>query len=66
DVLWVGTDDGRVHITRDGGGTWTDITPDGMPEFGTVDAIDVSPHQAGVAYVAVHRYRLDDWAPYIF
>jgi photosystem II stability/assembly factor-like uncharacterized protein len=66
DVFWAGTDDGRLHVTRDGGGTWTDITPENMPELGTVDEIEVSPHQAGRAYVAVHRYRLDDFKPYIF
>jgi photosystem II stability/assembly factor-like uncharacterized protein len=65
-TLWVGTDDGRVHITRDGGGSWTEITPSGLPRFGTVDAIEVSPHQPGRAYIAVHAYRLDDYSPYIF
>jgi photosystem II stability/assembly factor-like uncharacterized protein len=65
-VLWAGTDDGRVHVTRDGGATWTDATPKGMPPLGTVDAIDVSPHEPGRAFIAVHRYRLDDWQPYIF
>ena len=65
-VIWAGTDDGRVHVTRDNGVTWTDVTPPGMPQFGTVDEIDVSPHQPGRALVAVQRYRLDDFAPYIF
>lgn len=63
-VLWTGSDDGRVHITRDGGATWTDITPRDMPKFGTVNRIDVSRHVPGRAYVAVHRYRLDDYTPY--
>ena len=66
DVLWAGSDDGLVHVSRDGGQTWNDVTPPGMPSLGTVDAIDVSPHQAGEAFVAVHRYRMDDFAPYIF
>ncbi len=66
DVLWAGSDDGRLHITRDSGGTWTEITPQDMPELGTVDEIEVSPHRAGRAYVAVQRYRFDDFKPYIF
>ena len=64
DTVWVGTDDGRVQLTRDGGGTWTDITPPDMPEFTRVSLIDASPHQAGAAYVAGKRYQLDDRAPY--
>ena len=63
-IIWTGSDDGRVHITRDGGSTWSDITPTDMPKFGTVNRIDVSRHVAGRAYIAVHRYRLDDYAPY--
>ena len=66
DVVWAGTDDGRVHVTRDNGVTWRDVTPNGMPQYGTVDFIDVSPHRAGRAYLAVQRYRLDDFAPYVF
>jgi photosystem II stability/assembly factor-like uncharacterized protein len=65
-TLWAGSDDGRVHITRDGGGAWTDITPPGMPRLGTVNRIELSRHREGRAYLAVHRYRMDDWAPYIF
>jgi len=63
-VLWTGSDDGRVHVTRDGGSSWQDITPPGMPKFATVNRIDLSHHVAGRAYVAAHRYRLDDYAPY--
>ena len=65
-ILWTGSDDGRVHITRDGGTTWTDITPRDMPKFGTVNRIDVSRHVRGRAYIAVHRYRLDDYTPYVW
>lgn len=65
-TIWVGTDDGRVHITRDDGATWTDITPPGMPRFATVNRIEISPHSPARAYLAVQRYRLDDWKPYIF
>jgi hypothetical protein len=65
-TLWAGSDDGRVHITRDGGKSWKNITPPGMPPQATVNRIDLSPHAPGRAYVAVHRYRLDDWAPYVW
>ena len=64
--LWAGSDDGRVHLTRDGGQSWTEITPPGVPEFGTVNAIDISTHQAGRAQVSVYNYRFDDFAPYVF
>jgi photosystem II stability/assembly factor-like uncharacterized protein len=66
DVIWAGTDDGRVHLTRDGGASWSDVTPSGMPARGTVDEIDLSVHQPGRAFVAVQRYREDDWRPHIF
>ncbi|MBT8403430.1 MAG: glycosyl hydrolase [Gemmatimonadetes bacterium] len=65
-TIWVGSDDGRVHITRDDGATWTDITPSEMPRFGTVNRIEISPHRAGRAFLAVQRYREDDWRPYVF
>jgi hypothetical protein len=65
-VLWAGSDDGRVHISRDDGATWTEITPSAMPEWGTVNAIELSPHAPGRAFIAVHRYREDDFTPYIF
>ncbi len=65
-TIWVGSDDGLVHITRDNGESWTDITPRRMPENGTVNRIEVSPHRAGRAFLAVQRYRLDDWRPYVF
>ncbi|MEQ9400338.1 MAG: hypothetical protein RJQ04_14345 [Longimicrobiales bacterium] len=66
DELWAGTDDGRVHVTRDGGGSWTEITPPAMPDLGTVDEIELSHHAPGRAFVAVHAYRLDDFTPYVF
>ncbi len=64
--LWAGTDDGRIHLTRDGGATWREITPKGMPADGTVNSLDLSSRQPGRAIAAVYRYRLDDFAPYIF
>ena len=66
DTLWVGSDDGRVQVTRDGGKTWANVTPPDMPEFTRVSLIDASPHAPGAAYVAGKRYQLDDRAPYIW
>ena len=65
-VIWIGTDDGRVHITKNGGKSWTDITPNNMPKWGMVNSIDQSPHDPGTAYMAVTRYKLDDFKPYLF
>ncbi len=65
-TIWVGSDDGRVHVTRDDGGTWSDITPPDMPRFGTVNRIELSAHDPGRAFLAVQRYRMDDWRPYVF
>ncbi len=65
-VLWAGSDDGLVHVTRDGGKTWTNVTPKEMPDFGRVSIIDASAFDAGTAYVAVKKPLLDDFRPYIF
>jgi len=65
-VIWTGSDDGLVHVTRDGGKTWTNVTPPGMPEFGRVSQIDASAFNSGAAYISVRRPLLDDFAPYIF
>ena len=65
-VIWAGSDDGLVHVTRDGGKTWTNVTPKDMPDFGRVSQIDASAFDAGTAYVAVKKPLLDDFAPYIF
>lgn len=64
--LWAGTDDGRVHLSRDGGESWTEITPKDMPEEGTVNKIELSLHQAGRAFIAVYNYRYNDFKPYIY
>ena len=66
DLIFAGSDDGLVHITTDGGKDWSNITPKNLPEWGTVSMIEASPHNAGTAYIAVERHRLDDFAPYIF
>jgi len=65
-VLWVGSDDGLVHVTRDGGATWTDITPDGMPEWMQINEIVAHPFEEGGAYMAGTRYKLDDFRPYLY
>jgi photosystem II stability/assembly factor-like uncharacterized protein len=65
-LLWAGSDDGMVHLSRDNGATWKDVTPAGMPEWGTVNSIELSAHDEGRAFIAVHRYRTDDPRPYIF
>jgi hypothetical protein len=65
-VLWAGTDDGRVWITRNGGGTWTEVTPPGLPELSGVYEIEVSPHDKATTYLAITRYRkADDYDPYL-
>jgi photosystem II stability/assembly factor-like uncharacterized protein len=66
DLIWAGSDDGLIHVTSDGGKNWSNVTPKGMPEWGTVSMIEASPFQAGAAYVAVERHRIDDFAPYAF
>jgi photosystem II stability/assembly factor-like uncharacterized protein len=65
-TIWVGTDDGRVQLTRDEGKTWTEITPREMPALGTVNRLEVSTHEPGRAFLAVQRYRMDDFTPYVF
>jgi hypothetical protein len=65
-LIWAGTDDGLVQITRDAGKNWSNITPKAMPEWSRVDLIEASPHDAGTAYVAVDNHQNDDDHPYIF
>jgi len=65
-VLWAGSDDGVVSVTRDGGKNWATVTPPGMPEFGRVSQIDASSFDAGTAYVAVKKPLLNDFSPYLF
>jgi len=64
-VIWVGTDDGLVQLTRDDGANWTNVTPPGLPES-LINAIEVSPHDPATAYIAVTRYKFNDLAPMIF
>ncbi len=65
ETIWVGSDDGLVHITRDEGENWENITPRGAPEA-QINAIEVSPHDAGTAYLAVTAFKLNDFRPYIY
>ena len=65
-LLWAGSDDGLIHVTRDQGKTWTNVTPREMPDFGRVSQIDGSAFDNGIAYVAVKKMLLGDRAPYIF
>jgi hypothetical protein len=65
-VIWTGANDGPVSVTRDNGKTWANVTPKDLPPGGRVQWIDASPHRRGSAYVAVYRYLLGDYAPYLF
>ena len=65
-LIWVGTDDGLVQITRDEGKSWSNVTPKDLPEWGRVSLIEASPHDPGTAYVAVDRHQSDDLKPYIY
>ena len=65
-LLWAGTDDGLIHLTRDTGATWENITPKDMPPWSMVSQIEPSPHDAATAYVAIDRHKLDDLKPLIY
>jgi photosystem II stability/assembly factor-like uncharacterized protein len=65
-VIWVGTNDGLVQISRNGGKTWANVTPKGMPPMGRVQSIDDSPHHKGSALVSYYRTLLGDLAPYVY
>jgi photosystem II stability/assembly factor-like uncharacterized protein len=66
DLIWAGTDDGLVQLTRDGGQHWQNVTPKAMPDWGTVSTIETSSREAGTAYLAVERHKSDDFSPYVF
>jgi photosystem II stability/assembly factor-like uncharacterized protein len=66
DVIWTGSDDGLVHVTRDGGRTWQNVTPTNLPAFARVSLVEASPHKGGTAYVAANRYQKADRTPYVF
>ncbi len=65
-LIWAGSDTGLIHLTRDGGKTWTDVTPKGLTEWSKITLIEASRHDPAVAYAAVDRHRLEDYKPYIY
>ncbi len=65
-VIWAGSDDGYVHVTRNGGGNWVKVTPPDLPPFTRISLIEASPHDAGTAYLAGNRYQRADRAPYVY
>lgn len=65
-VIWVGSDDGLVHITRDNGATWTNVTPKDIGDFTRISLIDASPHDPGTAYLAANRYQFNDLRPMLY
>ena len=64
--IWASTDDGLVHVTRDDGKSWKNVTPKGMPELAYVGCVELSAHDADTIYVAATRYKLADYKPYLF
>lgn len=65
-LLWVGSDDGLIHLSRDDGQSWQDVTPKNMPDWALISIIDPSHFDKGTAYVAASKYKLDDFHPYLF
>ncbi len=66
DLLWTGSDDGLVHVSKDGGKNWTDVTPQNMPEWIQVNSIEPDPHSDGGCYIAATMYKSGDYKPYLF
>jgi hypothetical protein len=64
--IWAGTDTGKLHLTRDGGKTWTNVTPPNLGPWSKVSQIDASHYDAGTAYVSIDRHRVEDYKPYIY
>ena len=65
-LLWVGSDDGLIHVTQDGGKTWDNVTPKGMPEWMMINSIEPSAFDEGTCYVAGTKYKTGDFAPYLY
>lgn len=65
-LLWVGSDDGLIHVTKDGGGNWENVTPKGMPEWMMINSIEPSAFEAGTCYVAGTKYKTGDFNPYLY
>jgi photosystem II stability/assembly factor-like uncharacterized protein len=66
DLLWVGSDDGLIHVSKDGGKNWQQVTPTGCPPFMMWNSVEVDPFKKGAAYFVGTRYKLDDFLPYIY
>jgi photosystem II stability/assembly factor-like uncharacterized protein len=65
-VFWAGSDDGLVHVSRDNAASWQNVTPAELPEWSLVSIVEASPHDPACAYLAANRYKLNDFAPYLF
>lgn len=65
-LLWVGSDDGLIHLTRDGGKNWNNVTPKNMPQWMMINSVDPSPFDPGTCYVAGTRYKMGDFRPYLY
>jgi len=65
-VIWTGSDDGLIHVTRNGGRDWQNVTPPAIQPYTRINIIEASPHDAATAFAAVNRYQLDDYRPYIY
>jgi photosystem II stability/assembly factor-like uncharacterized protein len=65
-VIWVGANDGPIHVTRDDGETWVEVTPEDLGPYGRVQQLEASPHEAGKAYACVLRYQLGDFQPHAY
>jgi photosystem II stability/assembly factor-like uncharacterized protein len=65
-LIWIGTDNGRVQITRNNGKTWSNVTPPEVSDWSKIASVDASPHNPATAYIAVDRHRLDDRRPYMY
>ena len=66
DQIWVGSNDGLVHLTKDGGKNWINVTPKNLLKGGRVDSVEPSKHDPATSYISVLRYQLGDWSPYIY
>jgi photosystem II stability/assembly factor-like uncharacterized protein len=65
-TIWAGSDDGLIHLTRDGGKTWNDVTPPAIQPWTRINVIEASSRDAATAYAAANRYQMDDFHPYIY
>ncbi len=66
DLIWAGSDTGLIHVTRDGGKSWKNVTPAGLSDWSAISLIEASHYDAAVAYAAVDRSRLDDQTPHLY